>query len=461
MVGARWWEFYNNTNVVPSGGGNQSTYMVVRAGSGVIWNNRVIGGKNDGGGGIELVEEDGGYPALYQIGRGQNQSSFPAYVWGNDSPADDPYSGSSNVQLSRDYYQSSPSYSYTPYTYPHPLITASGSGPVNQPPIPKASANSTNGVAPLSVSFSSSGSLDPEGATLSYSWVFGDGGGSNTANPSHTYQSSGVYSATLTVSDGTNTAVSPAIRISVLAPGTNRPPVAAASANVTNGQAPLVVSFSSSGSVDPEGATLTYSWAFGDGGTSTAANPSHTYQAAGTYSARLSVSDGTNSTSSAPLSITVTAVPNDNTTFTADSGSISPPFAVSSGAISQSVETGVSDGGRAVYAFTVGAQGDYQISTVVNAPTTGGNSFFVNIDSDPTDPTMIWDIPVTSGFEARTVSWRGNGVGENDQFVPKSFTLNAGAHQLIVIGREPDVQLQSITIIGKPAPPTGLRVVGP
>ena len=50
-----------------------------------------------------------------------------------------------------------------------------------------------------------------------------------------------------------------------------------ASANPTSGPTPLNVTFSSSGSSDPEGQPLTYSWDFGDGATSTAANPSHTY----------------------------------------------------------------------------------------------------------------------------------------------------------------------------------------
>ena len=43
--------------------------------------------------------------------------------------------------------------------------------------------------------------------------------------------------------------------------------------NPTPGPAPLTVDFSSAGSADPEGQPLTYSWTFGDGGTSTAANP--------------------------------------------------------------------------------------------------------------------------------------------------------------------------------------------
>ena len=54
----------------------------------------------------------------------------------------------------------------------------------------------------------SAGSSDPEGAPLSYSWTFGDGGTSTQANPTHTYQAPGQYVARLTVSDGTSTAVS-------------------------------------------------------------------------------------------------------------------------------------------------------------------------------------------------------------------------------------------------------------
>ncbi len=72
-----------------------------------------------------------------------------------------------------------------------------------------------------------------------------------------------------------------------------------------SGPVPLAVDFSSAGSVDPEGKPLTYSWAFGDGTTSTAANPTHTYNQSGQFTARLTVSDGVNSTISTPIVISV------------------------------------------------------------------------------------------------------------------------------------------------------------
>jgi uncharacterized repeat protein (TIGR01451 family) len=71
------------------------------------------------------------------------------------------------------------------------------------------------------------------------------------------------------------------------------PPTATASATPDAGPAPLTVNFSSAGSSDPYGKTLTYKWQFGDGATSTSANPSHKYTAKGTYTATLTVSNGT------------------------------------------------------------------------------------------------------------------------------------------------------------------------
>ena len=63
-------------------------------------------------------------------------------------------------------------------------------------------------------------------------------------------------------------------------------PVAVAGATPTAGASPLTVSFSSAGSQDPGGSALTYKWEFGDGTTSTAANPTHTYTSTTTMKSR-------------------------------------------------------------------------------------------------------------------------------------------------------------------------------
>ncbi|AKZ60012.1 putative secreted glycosyl hydrolase [Streptomyces ambofaciens ATCC 23877] len=82
-------------------------------------------------------------------------------------------------------------------------------------------------------------------------------------------------------------------------------PVAQAGANTTSGKAPLAVTFSSAGSSDADGDALTHSWDFGDGATSTQANPSHTYATNGQYTATLKVTDTTGKSATASVRITV------------------------------------------------------------------------------------------------------------------------------------------------------------
>jgi len=68
-----------------------------------------------------------------------------------------------------------------------------------------AAASVTNGLAPLAVQFSSTGSADPEGGPLTYAWDFdGDGNVDSTdPNPAYTYTANGAYTAKLTVKDQT------------------------------------------------------------------------------------------------------------------------------------------------------------------------------------------------------------------------------------------------------------------
>lgn len=75
-------------------------------------------------------------------------------------------------------------------------------------------------------------------------------------------------------------------------PVTGAPPIAVAdNSTPTSGSGPLTVSFSSNGSYDPDGTITAYSWDFGNGATSTDANPVYTYSTAGTYTASLVVVD--------------------------------------------------------------------------------------------------------------------------------------------------------------------------
>jgi hypothetical protein len=249
----------------------------------------------------------------------------------------------------------------------------------------------------------------------------------------------------------------------------NQPPIVSAGTDLKVHLPTNSVTLNGS-AADPEGGSLALNWHQVNGpGTVLFNSPASAVTAAafptnlGIYILRLSANDGTNS-ASADVRVTVNApVPPAVASFEAESGAITSPFSVAGGAIAQSVETYLVAGGRAVYQFTLPASGTYTISALVNAPSTAADSFYVNVDSEPTDPYMIWDVsPLTSGFESRSVSWRGNGTWDANEFAPKVFTLSAGQHSLIVIGREAHAALDRLEMrsVGTaPSPPTNLRLV--
>lgn len=141
------------------------------------------------------------------------------------------------------------------------------------------------------------------GAITSRSWNFGDGAGSTAASPSHVYASAGVYTTTLTVSGGG--VQSQAQRtVSVAAPSPVFPAVSA-SFDVSPGSANVRdnVSFFDRSSGSP----TSWSWSFGDGGTSPAQNPVHSWASAGTYTVTLTAANG-GSSSTTSRQITIAAI---------------------------------------------------------------------------------------------------------------------------------------------------------
>lgn len=147
-------------------------------------------------------------------------------------------------------------------------------------PVTKFNASDTMGCPPHSVSFNNL-SL---GAASSL-WIFSDGTTSNETNPSKIFNEAGNYDVTLVVtgSNGCKDTLKKSgyIRVNFdQASYTPPPPV--------SGCAPLNVSFENN---DPD--AISYRWDFGDGYTSTAANPSHVYESPGTYTVSLVVDNGT------------------------------------------------------------------------------------------------------------------------------------------------------------------------
>jgi PKD repeat protein len=96
------------------------------------------------------------------------------------------------------------------------------------------------------------------------------------------------------------------------------PPNQAPTASFTYACTDVGCSFTDA-SNDPDGTVMGWNWVFGDGGTSTLQNPSHTYAAAGTYTVTLTVTDNDGATSlETTKTVTVTAPPPPNQSPTAD-----------------------------------------------------------------------------------------------------------------------------------------------
>lgn len=146
------------------------------------------------------------------------------------------------------------------------------------PPAAAFSGSPTSGCAPLTVAFTDAST----GEISSYAWDFGDGGSATAQNPTYEYTAAGAYTVSLTVTGpgGSNTETKTGYIVVADVP------VADFAGTPVSGSAPLTVQFTDLSTGQP-GA---WSWDFGDGGSSSAQNPSYTYAAAGTYSVSLTAS---------------------------------------------------------------------------------------------------------------------------------------------------------------------------
>lgn len=236
--------------------------------------------------------------------------------------------------------------------------------------------------------FSATQSTDPDGSVVSYLWNFGDGTQSTEIEPLHTFSEAGEYRVSLTVTDNVGETDQIDVLISVTdpllgdwnldgqvdktdiqalmraiqrgeqidarydlnqdslinmldvrllsgycsyeqcstQPPPPKPPVANANGNY-RAQSGETIQFSSAGSYDPDGEIVAYFWQFGDGSTSTNANPSHSYSLAGIFDVSLTVTDasGDTHTSTALANISFPAAP-----VLADVCSAEPPLDVRS-----------------------------------------------------------------------------------------------------------------------------------
>ncbi|MBL4651611.1 MAG: PKD domain-containing protein, partial [Flavobacteriales bacterium] len=139
-----------------------------------------------------------------------------------------------------------------------------------------------SGCEPLIVDFESDGD---NSSISAYSWSFGDGGISNDQNPTYTFNNSGIYTVNLSIitNDGCSVVTQGSTQITV-----NPVPdiECEATPNTTDIRTPEI-DFTLTSTDD----IVIFEWDFGDGDTSSLANPQHTYSDTGTYMVNLIVTN--------------------------------------------------------------------------------------------------------------------------------------------------------------------------
>jgi WD40 repeat protein len=181
-----------------------------------------------------------------------------------------------------------------------PGVPGGGGTPFNLPPNPIITSDVVRGVAPLTVQFNSDRSTD-DGLIVSRLWDFGDGTTSQEISPRHTFTATGDYEVKLTLTDDGGRENSTTLVIAV-----TEAPIAVINVTPTSAEsAPALFTFDASASVDPDGEIVRYQWDFGDGSREFLEEITHIYASAGTFRARLTVTDDKGVTGSAEKLIPV------------------------------------------------------------------------------------------------------------------------------------------------------------
>ncbi|MEO8820487.1 MAG: PKD domain-containing protein, partial [Ginsengibacter sp.] len=157
-------------------------------------------------------------------------------------------------------------------------------------PVINFDASNLTGCFPLKTQFKDNSSAE-SGSLNNWQWDFGDGNFASIQNPQHTYTSVGNFNVSLRATNNFGCVTSKTVKSFIHIETGVKADFKNAVSKTCN--APATISFLNQSSGV---GLLNYQWDFGDGSSSTASNPSHTYDSSGTYTVSLVVANATGCT---------------------------------------------------------------------------------------------------------------------------------------------------------------------
>ena len=301
--------------------------------------------------------------------------------------------------------------------------------PTNVAPIAQFSFTPEGGDAPLNVSFDASGSSDSDGEILEYLWSFSDGAIQRGITTTHIFESAGIHTIVLKVTD--NDGAFFILEKTIEATVPNVAPDAQFSFTPTSGDCPLTVNFDATTSSDSDGTIRHYNWVFGDGVTASGVTVSHVFASEGTFVIKLTVVDNDGASDQIEKSIVITkpnVLPIAVFNFVPQTGKA--PLKVSLDASA----SGDSDGAIVNYAwsisngaslmgpqveYTFNIKGEYQITLQVTDDRGGVTSFAQTITILPENiaPVSHFEISESSGIVPLVITADASGSSDDTQII--------------------------------------------
>jgi cytochrome c len=188
------------------------------------------------------------------------------------------------------------------------------------------------------------------------------------------------------------------------------------------------VAFSAT-ATDADNDTLTYAWDFGDTAMSATANPTHAYDTPGTFTAKVTVSDGKGGTASKTFTIVVET--RKVTAETPIGGEVATVLALNLG------------GPASLGAITPGVAADYTASVTASVTSTAGNAMLTVSDPDTANTGKLVSGTYTLGQAVQVRAT--NAANSNTAFAP----VTGSATPLALLNWSRAISLDPVTVAFK------------